>query len=250
MAATKTTIEYEYEPSDLFEQSLEIAAKHGALTFDSGKAAYVLAAPVEPVPEKMMEEVREEVTALLDSREMVAHRASKIISGPATKFDQASGGQNVDVALTGQSMTIMAGNLDTVATHSTGKVFHDSKSERIRADTDFLLAVAPNMGNPTLRKMVKSYDAAVRDKAKELSHLYEIVEAAEKLYGNRSATCKTLGFTKGEWDAITEPANNPEIKQGRHTGKAIKTRDATNEELDNARHLAREIVRRHAATVQ
>lgn len=249
MAAIQTTIEFTYEPADLFEEPTPVPVRHGQLTFDAGKALYVLTVPTEPVPDSTMTEVENEVSSALRVREILTHRASSL-STPTAKHNQASGGQSVAITPRSVSTTVVGGRPDVVIKEA-GKVVHDTRAARIKADSDFLASVSPKTGNPTVAKMLKSYAAAIRDPAKELSHLFEIVEAAEEICRGRSEAYGGLGFKKSEWDAITRLANDPQINQGRHTGKAIhSTRDVTETEIEKARQLARDIVRRYAAKVQ
>ncbi len=247
---TKTELEFSYEPLDFFEAPLSLSLKHGQLTVDHGKAVYLLTNPNDPIPCTLRQDVQQEVSNVLKLRQVVANKAFNLALPNATQY-QADGRQNRVIQIGMAAEVATAGSLDMLMRDATGRVVHDSRAKRIESDTDFVASVLPKMKNPTLSKMVGSYCAAVADRKNELVHLYEIADAAKKLFDGIDTACSELGISKTEWRALTSLANSGEIRQGRHRGQQTQgNRDATAIELEEARGAAKHIIRAFAAKVQ
>lgn len=97
--------------------------------------------------------------------------------------------------------------------------------------------------NSTVKKVIISFQMASEKPKKELVYLYEVWEALRKKLGGEEAAKKILSVTKEDKKKLAGLANNPEIRQGRHTGNQIgNTRDAKKEELQDARRVASKMI--------
>ena len=159
---TKTEFNFAYKPADFVEAPLTLPLRHGQLTMDNGKAIYVLNAPTNPVPDALRQQISKETSDVFKLRQMIIYKPFKLTGPNVTQFD-ADGREHKAVFLEGVSVLGLAGNLNMVVTDAKGNVTHDSRAERIQADTASITSILPKMGNSTLQAMVTSYCQAAED---------------------------------------------------------------------------------------
>jgi hypothetical protein len=110
---------------------------------------------------------------------------------------------------------------------------------RIEKKNEFAERVANQATDDLLISLLQSYGAAVRDPNNEFVHLYEILDALRKRFGNIKTASLALGITSPQWKRFRVLCNNSSLRQGRHRGMSIRVnRNATDSELTEARALA------------
>lgn len=120
----------------------------------------------------------------------------------------------------------------------------DTREQRIRQKRtlgELAALLAPT--DQALARMLKSYNAAVRDPPDELVHLYEIRDSAAARFGNQASAISALQVSKKAWSRLGQICNELPLKEGRHRGKAAATlRAATEDELTEARALSAALI--------
>jgi hypothetical protein len=245
---TRTELCVYYEPHDFFEQPLDVPMERGVLHIDNGTAFYRLSAPLEHVPEALRQEITEEVNHVFSVRQMLTSKRHKVTEISVRTYHGSGENQSTSTEVHFFGELSFTPQVEAMEIDASGKVIHDSRGERLKATNDLLAALVPKMAHPTLRTMVESLGRASRDRDSELSHLYDVREAAVQYFGNEGTARAKLGITKQQWSELGQLANDEPLRQGRHRGRhATQLRDATQEELDRARKIAWRIVEAFAA---
>ena len=135
-----------------------------------------------------------------------------------------------------------AGKVDLVYTDQDG-IVHDTRRDRIDATKNLAeLSARHAATDQTARKMLDSFDAAVRDPENELVHLYEVWDALRQKFDGEINARHALNISRDVRSRFGTLANT-ELNQGRHRGQhAGSLRDATSKELDEARAIARDML--------
>ena len=95
------------------------------------------------------------------------------------------------------------------------------------------------VSDPTLLRMLASFDAAVNYPESVLVHLYEVWEALATRFRKNKRKLGTLGVSKKLRSQLTKMANKDPLSEGRHRGRFAGTlRPATDDELDKAWEIA------------
>jgi hypothetical protein len=131
---------------------------------------------------------------------------------------------------------------DTITTDEKGVVIHDSRRERIEATKNLAELSVRHGANPTARRMLESFDAAIRYPGNELVYLYEVWDALQTKFRRNKKGRKALGISRPDRSWLTNLANKEPLNQGRHRGRFDTLRDATFEELAKARKIANEMI--------
>jgi hypothetical protein len=231
----QTELFWNYSPADLFEEPYKAALPHGSFLADGGKASLFLSSSIDPVPDAILTELREQVSTMLSVRSIAAHKNINL-NGPHIRQHLPDGQKSVQIITCGVAAICEASDVVDVVIISGGKVTHDSKLERIKRDDAFLADIASKVPRSTLLAgMVQSYCNGIKDPRNELFHLFEILEAARVSIGARA---------NHKWKNLATLANSPELAEGRHRGKKLGgQRPATERELSDARLDARDILR-------
>jgi hypothetical protein len=242
--ATKTELEFNYEPSDYFEEAHYQRLSDGELRADEGKAVVVLDVPADPVPDVLRVRVSQEVESVFKLRQLLDRRPFRVLPPAAVQYGIAGvEGRAVFVSIDEVIHAHAADHVDLVTTNASGEVIHDTRAERIAEHKRFISSLLPKMSNGTMRAMVDSYCKAIDDPANELVHLYEVRDAAKKYFGNGAAARSALSISRDDWGDLGRLADEEPLNQGRHRGNhAPNLRDGTPEELEQARGIARRII--------
>lgn len=240
MTSDCTELEWIYEPSTFFEESLEHEAAKFRLLVDDGKAVASLTAPVDPVPTDLENEVRTVLESVFLVRQLQLHANYKL-EGPRI-YQHSSGRKNVSIRLEGASLVLTGGQVDFIVQDPAGNIVRDSRVERIAQDNSLLNQLAPKVQHsPTLRGLLDSFSRSIADPDDELVHLYEIRDALSRHYGGEQTARDALAIGKREWQRLGILANVEPLEQSRHRGKHSQDRrSATDAELEEARRLARQ----------
>lgn len=100
--------------------------------------------------------------------------------------------------------------------------------------------------DPIVRRMLESFDAALRYPGSELVYLYELWDELQTKFRRNKNAQKALGISRPARSSLTYLANEELLNQGRHRGQhAGKLREATTSELDEARKIAREMIEKY-----
>ena len=73
--------------------------------------------------------------------------------------------------------------------------------------------------NPTLSRMLTSYEEALNDPGKVLVRLFEVRDALEKHFGGDNETKDAIRISSSDWSAFGRLTNGESLCEGRHRGK-------------------------------
>jgi hypothetical protein len=139
------------------------------------------------------------------------------------------------------SYAVVGGNSDLIHRDANGNIIGDTRRDRIEVTktlAELSSRYAPT--DPTIRRILDSFDVAVRYPRSVLVYLYEVWEALQTKFGGERKARKTLGIHRKKRSSLTKLADKEPINQGRHRGRfAGRLRDATTNELDEAWLIAR-----------
>ena len=241
--STQELFEWEYSPSDYFEESFEVMRDDYTMKISPGKVeAWVASNTFSQNPE-----IGSEMLAFLNDRflgvQLMVFRPYKLSDSRRTCLHQ-DGRRDVFIELKGVAAVAAAGTVDICVTNSEGTVY-DSKEERIAAKRRLAeLVQLHRSSSPVLAAMLASFENAIRDPQNELVHLYEVRDALSVKFGGKPNAIATLGLTSAAWSRLGQLSNEEPLRQGRHRGKSGEAlRDATQTELQEAREIARSMLR-------
>ncbi len=237
MAIEKTEIHFPYIPADFFEARFSSQTNEYMLAAESGVVRVTLRVPRDPVDAELQNRITKDVEGLFRVRQLLVHRPFKL--NAASVYQHYSGGtRSISVNVQGCECLVAVGQVDLVIRDTSGAVKQDTKTERVKRDTEFVNAVRPKLANsPTLVALLETYDAAVNDPSNELVHLYEIRDALANHYGGVAEARKKLGVNGEQWKRLGALANLAPVQEGRHRGKHSMRRGATAAELQEARNI-------------
>jgi hypothetical protein len=241
----KTTLIWDYSPSDYFESEFRVSDSMCSAIVESGKITFELITPVDPIPNALFREVKCKAEAILKMRMLQTHKSHELgnvqiqqeMDDGSLKTDHRIQGKAAIFKLTGYAPDILIKDPE-------GKIIKDTRTERIEAEKELLRATLQTNQTGLLNKLLESYSNAVSDAKNELIHLYEILDALSSKYGSRQVAQSELGIDRTNWDRLHDLANNLPLKQGRHRGSQRELRDATESELEEARQIGKELIER------
>jgi hypothetical protein len=236
-------IEWTYKPSDYFEESWSFEIGEAHVEIADGYAVAVVPAALYDQNEGIRDEISEHIKHRFLGAQIMNHRRFNLSHASVRRPDPQGRGSTVLSRITADAV-IVSGRADLTITDAEGNVITDTKAERI-ADrkrlADLAAKHAPN--DPTLRRMLESYNAAVKDPDSELVHLYEIRDALQTRFRGQKKARQRAGIIRDGWKRLGDLACKLPLSQGRHRGQhPDQLRNATNAELSEARSIARQMI--------
>jgi hypothetical protein len=130
------------------------------------------------------------------------------------------GRKDTTIFATGGFCISGGGQCDSILKDKKGNIIKDSKRERIDKKKQISdLSEKYCVKDPLVKYLLNSFSMSVRDPANALGHLYEIIEALLKLFGDGAGARKALGVSNNKWRRLRQLANHEPLRQGRHRGK-------------------------------
>lgn len=232
-------LEWSYSPSNFFEEPIQIQRHDCSILIQDGR----ITATVAPSEYDNDHRKRDELHELVESRFMAVllhtHRDYSLQKRGMSRL-YPDGRRDVTLFANPCVTQTSCSTGEVVITDSNGNIVRDTRRERIDARKELaeqIEQLAPT--DPLLKKLIASYQAAVKDPNNELVHLYEIRDALSSEFGKEKTACDTLGISKSQWGQLGKLANGTPLKQGRHRGDHItELRQATDKELSEARNIS------------
>jgi hypothetical protein len=246
-----TEFEWNYEPTDFFEDVFECLSESYTLSVGLGKVTAILSEPANPVPDQLRERIEKFVTGLFRARTILDHREFNL-DGPRLKQRYSDGSTDYVMFVTAGVLSLSGGRVDFQIINADGQVITDTKQERVARDKEFLSLITPLLPKSgTLKALVNSYYAAVQDPSNELVYLYEIRDALLKEFGGEGNVRRILGLTRSDWSEFGRLCNDAPLLEGRHRGQQINSlRKATEDELGTARRFAQVMIEAYAKQIK
>lgn len=242
--APNETIElrWDYTPRSYFEEPVVLEREGYSIEISEGHITAKMTADVFDSQPGLRDSLTRWLIDYFLGAQLIRRQPFEIKEGAIVRL-APDGRKNTIIVVGAAVLNVTAGRVDLVHTDQEGRV-RDTRRDRI--DTTKTLAdasVRHVYSDQTARKILESYDAAVRDPDNELVHLYEIWDALQKRFGDEEAAKDALGISTTARSRLGQLANHEPLNQGRHRGKhAGSLRDATAEELGDARAIAQSMI--------
>ncbi len=228
--ASKTTIEWTYEPREFFEEEIALNFSGGLIAISQGKAPGEFDASRYDEGDVFRTEAHNFVESAFLAQQVQNHLAFTLAQ-PAIAREHADGRRDVSIFVNSVVMVMTVGTLDIVVRDASGKVTADSKAERLEKQSQFRTDV--NRISPTdvaLRRMLQSFRNAIRDSDNMLIHLYEIRETLVTEFSGEKYARQSVNVSSTDWRKFGRLANNEPLLEGRHRGKHAALSKITPEE--------------------
>lgn len=236
----KTEMEWTYTPPDLFELPYVEHDQQYQLTAADGRIQVIFVEPQADRHSSIVQLLRERVRTLVQAMGVSRHVPASVTAPTTTQlYDDGPPERFLEVEAV-EAIGVSDLHADFQIHNAAGELVADSKAECVAQHQRRTEAVARHAATDrVLAAMVESAKAAVRDPANELLHLYEIRDALATRFGGEPGASTALGLGTGIWTTLGRLANQPELQQGRHRGRALgETRAASDDELRAARDAA------------
>lgn len=240
--ANKVEIEWNYTPPSYFEEQIVLERKGYSIEINDGHITARMSADVFDSRPGFRDSLMQELSDYFLGAQSIRRQAFEIHGGAINRV-WPDGRRDTTIVVQSVVMRMTAGHVDLVYTDREG-VVHDTRRDRIDVTKSLAeLSARHAATDRTARKMLDSFDAAVRDPENELVHLYEVWEALKQEFRGEANARNALGISNRVRSTLTRLANDEPLNQGRHRGRhAGSLRDATAEELDEARAIARDML--------
>jgi len=236
----KIELEWSYKPTGYFEEEIVWDRKNYSVKIEAGRIVAQMNAGFfdskTGLYDLLTQELNNYFHGALPIRRQIFEISIGSISriGPDDKRDTTLQVQVGELMVTGE-------NLDLFHTDTDGKVTGDTRRKRIEATKKLAeLSSRYSPTDSTVRRILDSFDAAVRYPGSAFVYLYEVWEALKTMFQGEIKARKALGIQKKNRSRLTNLANKEPVNQGRHRGKfAGKLRDATANEVNEAWTITR-----------
>jgi hypothetical protein len=238
---TKIEIEWNYTPPSYFEEQIICERKGYSIKIEDGHITARMNADVFDSQPGFRDSLTQKLNNYFLGAQLIRRQAFEIHGGAINRV-WPDGRRDTTLVVQSAVHKHTVENVDLVSTDDEG-VVHDTRRDRIDTTKNLSeLSARYAATNRTARKMLYSFDAAVRDPENELVYLYEVWEALQTKFGGEKKTQNALGILRSDRSRLMHLAN--ELNQGRHRGShAGSLRNATTDELDEARAIAGNMIK-------
>lgn len=147
-----------------------------------------------------------------------------------------------------------SGTADFEVRDAGGNVIDSSALRREREQQALQRRVAlramRSANNANLRDMLDHWSRYASDPEGRLHPLYDVLQVAERLYGDRKRAARGLNLSDADLSDLGRISNDPTVLNGRHPGKSRGPhRTASEAEVSTCERVARAIIENYAAKV-
>jgi hypothetical protein len=104
--------------------------------------------------------------------------------------------------------------------------------------------------DPNLRDMMEHWRRYAGDPDGRLHPLYDVLQAVERLYGDRRNAASALNVSYADLNDLGRISNDPTVLNGRHPGKSLGPhRVATETEVKTCERVAQALIAKQAAKI-
>ena len=246
MGDAKIECEWSYTPPDYFEERIVWNRENCVVDIADGRILAKMNADFFDANIGLRDLLTQELNNYFRGALPIRRRAFEIHAGSINRI-WPDGRRDTTLEVQPGFHTITGMNVDLIHTSANGKVIHDSRRSRIEA-TKTLAELASRYApaDPTVGRILDSFDAAVRYPGSVFVYLYEIWEALQTKFRGDKKARRALSIQKKTRSRLTNFANKEPLNQGRHRGKfAGKLRNATADELNEAWTIARDMFEKY-----
>jgi hypothetical protein len=238
----KIEIEWNYTPPSYFEEQIICEREGYSMEIEDGHITARMNADVFDSQPDFRDSLTQKLNDYFLGAQLIRRQAFEIHGGAINRV-WPDGRRDTTLVVQSAFHKLTAENVDLVSTDDEG-VVHDTRRDRIDTTRNLAeLSARHAATDRTARKMLYSFDAAVRDPENELVYLYEVWEALQTKFRGEGKARKALGILRSARSRLTHLADDEPLNQGRHRGShAGSLRNATTDELDEARAIAEDMI--------
>lgn len=233
-------IHWIYTPADFFEEKIVLNCDGYSFEIEDGHITARMSAEFFTDHPDLPDLLRHKLDLYFRGAQLIRHRVFEI-DGGAYERVWPDGRRNTTLVVHRAEQVMVSDQPDLVQMDNRSVVVGDSRRDRIEATKNLAQLAVRHASNPTVKKMLASFNKSVREPEIELMRLYEVWEALAEAFGGQKAAARdALGISYSRLEAL---ANDRHLKQGRHTGQHLgPQRDANGAELDEARKIVRQMI--------
>jgi len=239
-------IMWDYTPANFYEERVTWELEDYSIEIEAGHIIARMTPAIFDSQPGLPGSLRGKLISYFLGAQPVRRKVFEIHGGAVNRL-WPDGRRETTLEVQGAIQVHVSAQADIIITDDKGAVVHDTRRDRIETTKNLAqLSAHYYMADPTLRKILDSFDASVRYPGNELIYLYEIWDALQTKFRRKKNARKALGISKPDRSRLTKLANLEPLNQGRHRGRfADRLRDATNAELSEARRIAREMIEKY-----
>lgn len=239
MSDQSTTIEWPYQPPDLFRAVYRQQDGAIALTFNEGVASAIFPGADSDLSTDQIQTTERAVFDIGRAQAAVSRR--QFFLSPPTMTRRDGTRTHVAVSLVGLVTTISVGFFDLQVTDSTGLIVTDSRRHREQLAEARRDRYLRHCNDSTVRQAL-AFLCESEDRSHAFVRLYAVRDAVEARLnqpGNRSVKETALRELRRSpaWGKLGDIANNTNIEESRHPGTYL-TRVPATDDLVDAAHMA------------
>ena len=233
-------IQWVYTPADFFDGKIERDCKSYSVEIEDGHATARMSAAFYRPGRDFQHALADELRRYFYLWQLDRRRVFEI-RGPSVRRIHPDGTSDITIVVDSVVGVSEVGTPNLISTDANG-VVHDARREHFEAMKQLVELRLRHASDPTARRMLESFDAAIRYPGNELVYLYEVWDALQTKFRRNKKAGKALGISRPNRSWLTNLANKEPLNQGRHRGRFDTLRDATVEELDKARRIAKDMI--------
>ncbi|MGB8957950.1 MAG: hypothetical protein WCC00_02940 [Candidatus Aminicenantales bacterium] len=238
----KVEIRWVYVPAEFFEEKIVCEYDSYSVEIEGGQITARMSAAFFDSQPGLPGSLRQNLNSYFLGAQPIRRRVFEIHGGAVDRL-WPDGRRDTTLVVQDVVLAHVLDQVDLIQTDDKGVVVGDTKRDRIEATKHLAeLSARYYLADPTLRKLLDSFDASVRYPGNELIYLYEIWDALQTKFRRNKKGRKALGISRSDRSWLTNLANKEPLNQGRHRGRFDTLQDATFEDLAKARLIAKEMI--------
>ncbi len=237
-----TVLEWTFEPTDLFEEIIDVEILSGSVHIEQGVARGHFPTSEYERGAEFRDEAHRELEphflgqAIITGKRLVLSPAQLTREYPDGRSDQTIFGT------THFNLSTFPANVDFIIRDKDGNVTSDTRAERIAEQTGFRAKVVDVLpGFPEIGAMAESLNKSFEDEANCFVHLYEVRDRIQTFFDGAKEAKRALN-AEDDWNTIGELSNRPDNALGRHRGKGINHKKPDQATLRKGRDATRRLI--------
>lgn len=236
-----TVLEWTFEPTDLFEEIIDVEILAGSVHIEQGVARGHFPASEFEQGRAFRDEAHRKLQphflaqAVAAGKQCVLNPAHMSRNYPDGRSDQI---MFVETAY----FDLSTGNADFIIRDKDGNVASDTRAARIAEQKEFRdKLVDAQLRFPEIMEMAASFIKSFEDEANCFVHLYEVRDRIRTKF-NSEAEAKTVLNAKGDWTTIGRLSNCSDSAVGRHRGMGTDHKKPDQDTLRKVRDATRRLI--------
>ena len=239
------TVKWNYSPKDYIDELFVGEDNRFSIKIDNGEISAKIPALIHEKDPTIIKEISSRIEDLFTGAQVISQMPYNLqLSNYTTYIDRENGKQDVSIAVSAVSASITGQRADIRLVDSDRKVISDTRAERNKERNRFaLLSGKFRKRDKFVRSILDSFNKSIIEPNHSLIHLYDILEALKKKFGNEVKLKRNLDISDNRIRKLRILSNKTPLIEGRHVGfHAENLRKATDQEIMEARDIAKELI--------